>query len=39
VKSTSQEGTVFRVVLPLVLEPRQKTSEGEHVRSVAPLIQ
>jgi len=39
VKSTSQEGTVFRVVLPLVLEPRQKTNEGEHVRSVAPLIQ
>jgi two-component system nitrogen regulation sensor histidine kinase GlnL len=39
VKSTSQEGTIFRVVLPLVLEPRQKTNEGEHVRSVAPLIQ
>jgi signal transduction histidine kinase len=39
VKSTSQEGTVFRVALPLILEPHPKTSETEPFRSVAPLIQ
>jgi signal transduction histidine kinase len=39
VKSTSQEGTVFRVVLPLVPEPKHKPSEPEPMTSVAHSIQ
>lgn len=38
VESTSQAGTIFRVVLPLILEPHQKTNQGEQVGSVVPLV-
>jgi signal transduction histidine kinase len=39
VTSTSQEGTVFHVILPLISEPRQNAAAGEPVGSVAPSIQ
>ena len=37
VESTSQAGTIFRVALPLISEPQQKTNNRERVASVAPL--
>ena len=38
VESTSEAGTIFRVVLPLILEPHQKTNQGEQLGWVVPLV-
>jgi signal transduction histidine kinase len=38
VESTSESGTIFRVVLPLILEPHQKINRGEQVGSAVPII-
>jgi signal transduction histidine kinase len=37
VESTSQAGTVFRVVLPFITEPPQKINPSEQIGSVVPL--
>jgi signal transduction histidine kinase len=38
VESTSQTGTIFQVVLPLILEPHQRANHGEQVGSVVPAV-